>query len=64
MSRLRAFRLEKKLSQAELAQAIGVSTICISRYERGERKISVDTAKKLALVLDVNWISLFEEEGE
>jgi len=64
MSKLRAFRLEKKLSQFELGKAIGVSPICISRYERGERKISVDTAKKIALVLDIEWTSLFDEDGE
>lgn len=35
--RLKTLRLEKKLSQAKLAQALGLSANTISQYENGKR---------------------------
>jgi transcriptional regulator with XRE-family HTH domain len=45
-------RKEKKLSQTELASRLNTSVSVISRYERDEMTPSIDTAKKLAALLD------------
>jgi len=46
--RLKQLRTAKKLSQNELATAIGVHVTNISRYERGENKPATDVLAKLA----------------
>lgn len=51
--RLKEERAKKKLSQNELATAIGVHVTNISRYERGENRPTTDVLKKLAGALDV-----------
>ena len=62
MENLRKARLAKKLSQKELADELGVTTATVSRYETGERKLSVETSKRIAEILEVDWYSLFDEE--
>ena len=64
MENLRKARLAKKLSQKELADELGVTTATISRYESGERKLPVDTAKRIAEILEVDWYTLFDEEEQ
>jgi transcriptional regulator with XRE-family HTH domain len=62
MENLRKARLTKKLSQKKLADKLGVTTATVSRYETGERKLSVETSKRIAEILEVDWYSLFDEE--
>ena len=62
MNALKKIRIEKKLSQKELADAIGVSPISISRYERNERKLSVPTAQKISAFLNIHWTCLYDEK--
>ena len=38
---LRRIRIEVKLTQAQLAKALGVTQARISKYEQGERRIDV-----------------------
>ncbi len=64
MGNLRKARIEKKLSQKELADELGVTTATISRYESGERKLPVETAKRIAEILGVDWYTLFDEEEQ
>ena len=64
MENLRKARLAKKLSQKELADELGVTTATISRYESGERKLPVETAKRIAEILEVDWYTLFDEEEQ
>ena len=64
MENLRKTRLAKKLSQKELADELGVTTATISRYESGERKLPVETAKRIAEILGVDWYTLFDEEEQ
>ena len=64
MENLRKARLAKKLSQKELADELGVTTATISRYESGERKLQVETAKRIAEILEVDWYTLFDEEEQ
>lgn len=60
MARLRR---EKKLTQAELAQALGVSQRMIAALEAGERRPSVGLARHIGQELGLDWITFFEEEG-
>ena len=59
---LRAWRLKRLLSQAELARRARVSTPVISRGEQGQR-IKVTKAAKLARVLGVDRTALLNGHG-
>ena len=50
------------MSQAEVAQAVGVSRDAISKYERGDIVPSVENAKKIAEALDVSLDYLVSNE--
>ncbi|MCF6353112.1 MAG: helix-turn-helix domain-containing protein [Cyclobacteriaceae bacterium] len=52
--KLGVLRKEKKLSQTELATKLSTSVSVISRYERDEMASSIETAKKLASLLDTS----------
>ena len=52
--RLLEVRKKKKMSQDQLAKAIGVHAPVIGRYERSEVKPSIDVAVKIANALDVS----------
>ncbi len=52
--RIASLRKELKLSQTELAKKLNTSVSVISRYERDEMTPSVDTAKKLAQLLNTS----------
>lgn len=45
---LRGLRAKKRMTQAEVAEAVGVSTNTITNYENGEGSVSYETAWKLA----------------
>ncbi len=62
MHGLRVIRQKQKISQKELAKATGFAAASISRYETGNRKISVDVAKCLSKALNINWGLLFDEQ--
>lgn len=53
MNRLKELRKQKKLTQENLANEIGVAKITISRWEKGEQ-IKSDKAKQLADYLNVS----------
>jgi DNA-binding XRE family transcriptional regulator len=57
-------RLEKDLTQVELAKKVNISNRTISEIERGNRNPSGKLAKKLADVLEVDMSKFFEEENE
>jgi transcriptional regulator with XRE-family HTH domain len=52
--RLVSLRKEKKISQGELAEKVGIHNNVLGRYERGEATPSVDMAAKLAEALEVS----------
>ena len=61
---LAARRKEKGLTQAELGAEIGIAQRTVAAYESGERRPSVDVAKRLAEALDFSWAELFEGDDE
>lgn len=47
-SKIKEFRLEKRLTQSQLAEILETTKQTISRYEKGDRKVSQDTLFELA----------------
>ena len=58
---MKAARAEKKLSQSALANEIGVTEQYIYYIEAGERRPSVENAKKIANVLGFDWTLFFPD---
>lgn len=52
MTELRKYRIEQGLTQAQLAEKIGVTASCITMWENGNRSPNISTLKKLAQILD------------
>jgi transcriptional regulator with XRE-family HTH domain len=52
-SKLRAIRSLKGMTQAQLAEASGVSPTAITEYEKGKRDLRADTIRKLCEALGV-----------
>jgi transcriptional regulator with XRE-family HTH domain len=52
--RLRTIRLERGLSQRQLAEIVGCETMLISRYERGTGLPKMDTLVSLARALRIS----------
>ena len=59
--RLAARRKEKGLTQSELAQRVGIAQRTVAAYESGERRPSVEVAKKMAQELGIRWTDFYEE---
>lgn len=55
MGNLTKYRRRKGLTISDLAEKIGVSGATICRYEKGERQMTVEMAKKIAAALGVRW---------
>ena len=50
---IKNFRLQKGLTQADLAHAVGISLMALKRYEYGERLPNVQTAMRISKILNV-----------
>jgi len=61
---LKEKRLEKGMTQTELAEAIGTTQAAVTRFETGARQPKPSTAKKIAAVLGFSWTEFYEEEEE
>lgn len=61
---LRGLRKARGLTQAALADMVGVHQTMISQLEQGSRKFSFDLALRLAKALNVSVIELGEAVGE
>ena len=55
-------RCSKKLSQVDVANKVGITRVSYARIEIDERSPSVETAKKIANVLDFDWTRFYEDE--
>lgn len=51
-------------TQAQIAKAAGITQQMYSFIELGERRPSVEVAKKIASVMGFNWTRFFEDEDE
>ncbi len=60
--RIRDLRRSQLMTQAELAEKIGVTTQTISNYETGRRKIPVSLLLPIKDALGCTWDELFGEE--
>lgn len=60
------FRREKKMTQKELGNALGVSAQMIAQYETGKRNPKFETLAKIAMALDISVFDLVSggEAGE
>lgn len=52
--RLRAARVQNKITQQAMADRLGVSLNGYQKYEQGERQPPLDTLVKIADILDVS----------
>ncbi len=59
--RIRDERLKSKLTQAQLAEKVNVTTAYIGQIERGERKFSIETLVNISSTLKVSTDSLLRE---
>jgi transcriptional regulator with XRE-family HTH domain len=58
---IRRHRHKAKLSQEELADICEIHRTYVGFIERGEKTVTIETANKLALALDLNLSELFRE---
>ena len=59
---LEELRKNKNLTQEEVSERIGIARSTYTNIENGERRPSVETAKKIAAVLGFSWVRFFEDE--
>lgn len=59
---LKAKRLNRGLTQEQLAEKIGIARTTYAMYEQGERDPSVGVAIKIGDILKFNWTLFFEEK--
>ncbi len=59
-SRVREYRQRAGLSQAALAERVGISRVYVSQIERDAQVPSVDIAHRLAAALNVSILDLFD----
>lgn len=58
-------RKQKKLSQVETAELLGISQNAYSRIERGETRLTIDRIKQIATLFKVPYIELItDKKGE
>lgn len=52
------FRMQKELTQQKLANIVGVSQPMIAQIERGTRPVTIQLAKEIARVLEVDILEI------
>ena len=53
-------RMQKKMTQADLAKSVGLATVTIRQYENGSREPKVEILRKIAIALGVSVASLVD----
>lgn len=59
--KIRSLRKKRHLTQAELASRIGVQQSDLSRMEKGEYRVSLDTLFKILLTFEMTMAEFFDE---
>lgn len=54
-------RQAKKMTQLEIARKVGITESFYCFIENKKKRPSVETAKKIAKVLDFDWTEFFED---
>ena len=62
MNWLKKTRKNKKLTQCDIANACGYSQTAYCMIENGNRRPSVELAKKIAKVLEIDWTRFYDED--
>ena len=62
-SNLRKYRLERNLTQEQLAERAGISTSFYANLERGKKSMSILTLKELASSLNISTDYLLNESS-
>jgi transcriptional regulator with XRE-family HTH domain len=62
--RVRAFRLQKGLSQQKLADQLGVTFQQVQKYEKGANRIGVGRLQAIAAILGVAIYDFFTSAGQ
>lgn len=62
--RIRKMRKERKLTQTELASRIGIQQSDLSRMEKGEYRVSLDTLFKILAEFDVSISEFFDDVNQ
>lgn len=60
--RIKDLRLDKKWTQAALAEALGCESMTVSRYERGEYAPSIEMLEQIANILCVGMDAFFANQ--
>ena len=60
--KIRRLRKERRLTQTELATRIGIQQSDLSRMEKGEYRVSLDTLFRILAEFDVGIAEFFEDE--
>ncbi len=53
MNKIKELREKAKLTQAELADSLGVKRVTVAQWERGENKPRIDTLIKMSKLFQV-----------
>src|SRR6187549_1036668 len=61
--KIRQLRRQRKLTQVELAEKIGIHQSDLSRMEQGEYKVGLDTLLKILQCFDLSMSDFFDETG-
>jgi hypothetical protein len=62
--RIRKIRIEKGMTQKEIAEKCGINDANIRKYESGRQNPKIDTIEKIAKALDVEVSELLFEKSE
>lgn len=61
---IRRVRLERRMTQEQLAQGVGVTASMITQIERGTKHATMELGKEIADVLGCNIAVLYGEENK
>ncbi len=59
INRLRIYRMRKRLTQKQVAEMLGIATSTYNMIENGKRRVSLQRAKQLEIILGAGIDELF-----